>query len=231
MKSIKTIQGKIHIVEDFISPDTANFISSAISKFVIPAPDKSVFAGPSCSNRADLIGPIKTITEYNDDPDYNVAIDLISNLSYSMAKTISDFYSEDYVLKTIFYNKMISGAKNTLHMDNNYIEEGSHKIKFREGSAKDKSGLLYLNCDCDGGVLSFPLQEFSVKPKPGTFIFFEGNKETPHEVLEITGGERHNLVSFFWPKELSNNEELAKAAHNPMPEVQATIGIIKNDIR
>lgn len=225
MKSIKTISNKIHIVENFISPDTAKFMARVTDKYVVPAPDPSVFGGPSASEGADKIGPLDTIIDYLEDPEYNLVIDLISMLSPLMAKTISDFYKEDYVLKTIFYSKMTAGGKNTLHMDNNYINADTHDIHIRPGSANDKSGLLYLDSDCKGGDLSFPLQDFKIKPKPGTFIFFEGNEDTPHEVTEVISGSRHNLISFFWPKE--NDSFVEKNLHGKAPEEQTTVEFMK----
>ena len=227
MKSIKTIGDKIHIIENFISEDTAKLIVSGIDTHVVPAPDPSVFAGPSASSGADTIDLVSPIREYLPDPKYNISIDLISMLAPLMSKTISDFYEEEYVLKSIFYNKMIKGGKNTLHMDNNYIDADTDELRERPGSMRDKSGLLYLYSDSEGGELYFPLQDLRIKPKSGTFIFFEGNEDTPHEVTEVLSGERHNLVSFFWPKELNSGGWVDKNLNQRTPEKQTTVEFIK----
>ena len=50
MKNIQTIGNEIHIIENFISEDTARFISRSIDPYVVQAPDPSVFGGPSASD-------------------------------------------------------------------------------------------------------------------------------------------------------------------------------------
>ncbi len=227
MKNIQTIGNEIHIIENFISEDTAKFISRSIDPYVVQAPDPSVFGGPSASDGADLIDPVNTIRDYSEDSNYNIAIDLMSMIAPLMSKTLTDFYKEDYVLKTIFYSKMVTGGKNTLHMDNNYIADETDSIEHRPGSTKDRSGLLYLDSNCEGGELFFPLQDFRIKPKPGTFIFFEGNEYTPHEVTEVKSGERHNIISFFWPKEKSTGGFIEKNLVNTVAEKQTTIEFMK----
>lgn len=227
MKNIQTIGNEIHIIENFISEDTARFISKSIDPYVVPAPDPSVFGGPSASDGADSIDHLNTIREYSDDANYNIAIDLMSMIAPLMSKTLTEFYKEDYVLKTIFYSKMIAGGKNTLHMDNNYIADETDSIEPRPGSSKDRSGLLYLDSNCEGGELFFPLQNFRIKPKPGTFIFFEGNEYTPHEVTEVISGERHNIISFFWPKGLSTEVSVDKNLLNTVAEKQTTVDFMK----
>ena len=65
--------------------------------------------------------------------------------------------------------------------------------------AFDKSGLLYLNDDYEGGELVFPEQSLSIKAEAGSLIFFEGDYKKPHGVNEVISGNRYNLVTFYEP--------------------------------
>jgi hypothetical protein len=235
MKNIKSIDGKIHIIEDFISPDTAMFIYKAINPHVDMSHQKagpSVFSGPSAGDNAEEVGIKRPIAHYNNDPMYNVGIDLLSLICPMMSRVISDFYKEDYDLKTAFYSKMVTGGRNVLHMDNRFVSTKDELLE-RPGADSDRSGLLYFYSDCEGGELNFPFQNFKIKPKPGTFIFFTGDEEVPHEVTPVLSGERNNLISFFWPA-VRNSDEFYKtqrytnARNGIHQEVQTTLEFLEN---
>jgi hypothetical protein len=64
------------------------------------------------------------------------------------------------------------------------------------------SGLLYLNTkgvDFEGGSLFFEEFDLDYSPEAGDLVLFNGDLEHRHEVREILGGVRKNLV-FFWAK-------------------------------
>lgn len=194
---------QINIIENYISDDTAKFLCDVVGPNTIITPDPGVMGGPSKTQFDNSLKLGNPIGEYTTDKNYNIAIDILTMLSTSIAKTISDHYDNQYVTKTIFYNKMISGAKNVLHMDNYYLNSETNEFLNRNMSHEDKSAILYLNNgnEYEGGEIHFPLQDLKLKPKAGTLIFFEGGKNLPHEVFEIVSGERHNIISFFWKKE------------------------------
>lgn len=212
----------INIIENYISLDTANFLCKVIGPTTVETPDKSVWGGPSKIQDGDDLKLGNPISPYTQNAEYNVALDILTMLATSMSKTISDHYNLQYVPKSIFYSKMTEGAKNSLHMDNLYLSSDTDTLTDRPFSNGDKSGLLYLNSDYEGAELHFPLDNLKFKPKPGTFIFFEGNEENPHEVLPMLSGERHNIISFYWDKLKSGSGASLKVGYNGLPEKQLT---------
>jgi hypothetical protein len=197
---------KIHVIENFVSQETANFLVDNIKNFTRESPDKGISAGPMLSTGLEKISLLHKmpwdVPEFNNK---NIVIDIITMLIGSMSKTICDFYNLDYIPTNFFYSKMTEGGKNDLHMDNYYIENNVPVPK--PYNNEDRSGLLYLNEEYEGGILSFPNQNLNLKPKTGTFIFFTGDNTVPHEVTPVISGERHNIVSFYWPKTKLGNRQ------------------------
>lgn len=203
---MKSIDNKIHIIENFISMETAKFLVENIGPTTKEAPDPAIFGGPMLgleSNDFNTESKVKwTFEEYNEKN--NISLDIFTMLIHAMEKTISNFYKKEYYPVQVFYSKMIIGGKNDLHLDNYTKEkskEGNFEIIERPFSKNDRSGLLYLNEDYTGGDLIFPEQELVLRPKPGTFIFFEGDDSVPHEVTAVQSGERHNIISFYGLKD------------------------------
>lgn len=199
---MKSIDGKIHIIENYISKDTCNFIVNSFKEDLVPAPRELYYTTQVNLGvlEAYKVKPSNPVRNYTDNINKNISTDILTLLCQMMSKTVSDFYQEEYILKTICYQKMIQGAKNTMHADNLYFNKDGNVIE-RETEKMDRSGLLYLSEEYDGGELYFPNQNFTLKPKSGMFVFFEGNTDVIHEVKEITRGDRTNIVSFFWPAE------------------------------
>lgn len=203
-KYIQTHHDKIHIIEEFISKETAQYLIDSFKPIFSETPNKTFKSGPSFNqNRQGVLTPQNCIFDYNQGVP-NMAVDLYNAIAFTMQKTMSDFFDMPLDYKTLNYGLMLEGAKNTLHMDNVYLDS-SLNLKPKPFDSNDRSGLLYLNDCYQGGELYFPKQNFKIKPWAGTFIFFEGNQEIPHEVLEVTGGERYNIVSFLWHKDNYGN--------------------------
>lgn len=190
---MEIIDNKIFIIENFISDITANFIVDNFSKNLKPTHQDGVYVGIGSNdeNTSKVSGKNK-IFEYDRKSD--IAIDLITGLSTSMEKTMSEIFKNKLVMKSFCYNYMKSGGKNPLHYDN-YSEEYSN----------DYSGVLYLTDSYVGGGLSFPKQNILLHPKPGTFICFIGDESVEHEVQEVTDGDRVNIICFF-EKETKNGK-------------------------
>jgi Rps23 Pro-64 3,4-dihydroxylase Tpa1-like proline 4-hydroxylase len=55
------------------------------------------------------------------------------------------------------------------------------------------ASIVYLNDDYEGGEISFPELNITIKPKPGTLISFPGNKHYLHEVKKVLSGTRFTL--------------------------------------
>jgi len=198
---MQVIDNKIHIIENYISKDSARLIVDSFKDDLNKTPRDLFLTGPNFGpESAYKIGPSNPIASYQEDINKNIGIDLLTILCQMMSKTISDFYKKEYILKTFCYQVMQEGARNPLHSDNYYYNKDGKVIE-RETEKNDKSGLLYLSEDHEGGEIYFPAQDFTLVPKAGMFVFFEGNLDVLHEVKTITKGNRHNLVSFFWPSE------------------------------
>jgi predicted 2-oxoglutarate/Fe(II)-dependent dioxygenase YbiX len=59
------------------------------------------------------------------------------------------------------------------------------------------SSVVYLNEDYEGGELWFPKQDYRTKPATGTLILFPATIMYPHEVAEITGGNKYTYSLFL----------------------------------
>jgi len=228
---------EINIIENFIGKDTCDFINNSLSDKLNPTPNKFILGGPcgwigehrythsiSNSNKNSMVWPNK-IEGYQNDINYNITIDMLSLIFNGMVKLVSEHYQEEYVMRSFFCGAMLPGAKNTLHMDNHYINSDTNTITERTNSHWDKSGILYLNDEYTGGNIYFPLQDLKLKPNPGTFIFFEGNSKVPHEVEEVQSGIRKNIITFFIKKDKAHmimGWENADSG-NDGPETQLTM--------
>ena len=138
------------------------------------------------------------VADYKDSPEYNISIDLYTNIVFTINSLISNVFNEQHIVKSYFFSCMEAGAFNDIHMDN-YYQDDDGEIHQRLQYISNKSGLLYLNDDYEGGELIFPNQKISLKPETGTLVFFEGDYEKPHGVQEVKDGLRYNLVTFYEP--------------------------------
>jgi len=194
IKEVQTYFGKIHVIENFISPHTAKLLINLQSKYLTPTPHNKFISGGFAGYS---ITPYEYVSGYTNNPEFDIALDLFQNIANSMVDAVSIFYETPFVAKTMFYSHMMPGAENKLHMDNHYIsEDGS--LKIRENEYEDRAALLYLNEDYTGGELFFPLQDWEYKPKPGTLVFFEGDYTIPHGVKKVESGSRINMISFLY---------------------------------
>lgn len=235
---IKEITAGIFAIENYISLETCNFLSNCFDSSITPTSRRSIYAGPSFSEKTPKQGlsdgqnyfkydhPEKGSQEAND---YQIGLDILAGIADRTAKTISHHYNGDYYLKSMFWSRMLSGAKNTLHMDNWY-ETSNGDLKPRPFNKHDRSGLLYLNDDFEGGEIRFIKNDFIIKPKPGTFIFFEGNLDSAHEVLEVTSGVRNNIISFYGDNEFYSSDTNIQIENLEIKidEVQSTEESLKN---
>ena len=216
------LNSPINIIENYISKDTCNFLISCYNETFKENPEgrPGILGGPSdTAGRSHMIGPGKyAFPGYEQNFYKNIATDLTTNIINSMSRTISDFYNDRVDPRVIFFSKMIEGSFIDPHFDN-YLNDGQKvyphgtekTIIDKIGFKTDYSGLLYLNDSYEGGEINFTQYDIKLKPKPGTFIFFEGNKNTMHGVNKIISGERINLVSFYWSTEYNKKyfEELS----------------------
>ena len=201
------MENKLVIIEDFISKESCDFIIKNFRDRFRETPNVGIYGGPNQGiDRAWYVGNKNPVSHYSEVYDENVAVDLLTGICNNVVRTMSQYYNVELDPRSIFYSKMTKGSMLNEHYDNFEpdgqiaIPLGSDESIINElGFEVDYSGLLYLNDDYQGGEIVFPKQEISMKPKPGTLIFFMGDMEFPHSVNEIIDGERLNVVSFYWP--------------------------------
>lgn len=107
------------------------------------------------------------------------------------------------------YIKTLSETRNIKHLPRINSDEGYQLLHYSEGyffkeHCDDYGGLsrvitctLNISDDHDGGVFRFLRGEFDVQLKAGDAVVFPANFLFPHEVTEITRGERHAIVTWF----------------------------------
>lgn len=64
-------------------------------------------------------------------------------------------------------------------------------------SSRSLSVLSYLNDDYEGGEISFPQSNITLKPKAGTIIFFPSNFIYVHTIAKMKSGVRYAIPSWF----------------------------------
>jgi hypothetical protein len=193
---MKNIDGKLFILEDFIFPETCEFLIKEFSKDLKNIGKPGIFGGPGGDEKqkASLTSSLNKISNKTEDAEYNIAIDFFTSICTNIEKTASIIFKKDLVLRSYFYSHMKEGGKNSLHTDN-----------YSEDYANDYSSILYLSDSYEGGLINFPKIQTSLRPKPGTLLAFVGNEELEHEVQEVSGGNRVNIICFLNEREKNEN--------------------------
>lgn len=194
IKDVQEIAEGVFLVENYISKDTCNLLIKEFSKNLSDTPRPNIRGGISGQSvkQPNIAG------EYSDNPLYNIALDMHNGILFSINDLVSNIFKSPHQIKTYFFSSMLPGGFNDVHMDNHYFDDDGN-ILVKPKMAFDKSGLLYLNDDYEGGELVFPEQNLSIKAKSGSLIFFEGDYKKPHGVNEVTSGTRYNIVTFYQP--------------------------------
>jgi hypothetical protein len=200
------MENNIEILENFLSEDSCNFIINSFNDSFSETENLGIYGGPSHGiESAWQIGSNKKFSEYPENINKNISIDLLTSSIISIKQILSKKYNVEIDLRTIFYSKMTSGSEIKEHYDN-YEPDGSFYLPYGTdpfaanelGLEPDYSAILYLNNNYMGGEIEFPLQKLKLKPNPGTLIFFRGDMNFPHLVNKVESGERINLIMFLW---------------------------------
>jgi len=64
-------------------------------------------------------------------------------------------------------------------------------------SSRSLSVLSYLNDDYEGGEISFPQSNITLKPKAGSIVFFPSNFIYVHTIAKMKSGVRYAIPSWF----------------------------------
>lgn len=168
---------KILIVDEFISNDECLDLIKEFNAKTENIPDANIKSGFSVSGN-------EAIDFYQNSTDFK------NSIFKKICITLSEFYSEEIEIKSMFHSLMLPGSINPLHWDN-YVQDGE----------KDISTILYLNEGIEGGKLHFPDHGIKITPRAGRLVFFVGDESLMHEVEPVISNERQALVGFCWPKE------------------------------
>jgi predicted 2-oxoglutarate/Fe(II)-dependent dioxygenase YbiX len=107
------------------------------------------------------------------------------------------------------YFEALSGSRNIKHLPKVSADEGYCLLHYSEGyyfkehcdqganMSRVLTCTLNISDDHDGGLFRFLRGEFDVKLNAGDAVLFPSNFLFPHEVTEITRGERHAIVTWF----------------------------------
>lgn len=63
--------------------------------------------------------------------------------------------------------------------------------------SRDLSSTIYFNDSYSGGEILFPNQKLKIKPSAGSLITFPTSHHYPHEVIEVTDGNRWTITNFW----------------------------------
>jgi len=119
------------------------------------------------------------------------------NFNISNHEVYPSFYNE--------LNTMVSSSDPDLHLSGLAtiqrmqpgVELKSHTDQHTDPSIKYAT-IVYINDDYLNGELFFPNLGIELKPKPGTLLFFPGDKEHEHGVRHVgEGPTRYVLVGFI----------------------------------
>lgn len=120
---------------------------------------------------------------------------------------VEGFFGEDFVVGSqIYFRKWVQGHIQHMHLDHAFSEG---KLDFRLHGDEPESAMpiafhdvatvLYYNDDFEGGELTFPNCDVSIKPKPGMLVMFPCTELYGHGVKEILSGERY-ISAHFWTR-------------------------------
>lgn len=164
---------RIHIIENFISPEDAETL---ISEQINPSE-----TNPYPDYYKDRFGG--TAFPYN-----KIVMDILrkyGKLSNEVHKIQNGFVNPIYVFKS-FGSHWTSGSKGHLHLDAQGPEPWI-----------EWSTIIYLNSpeEYEGGVIYFPNQNFEYKPKQYSAVFFpSAGSEYIHGITTVTSGQRHTAL-------------------------------------
>jgi hypothetical protein len=190
----------VQIIKNFIKTEDAHFVVNNFSKHLSPVEDKpSVFEDlfirkpvPMPDHRLDINNTFDSAQE-------SFASAQINNFMYLAKLEIEKFYDTKLTKCVGGMTRLTINAATDLHADM-YNLDGTELEDDEDAKILQYSGLIYLSDygkDFLGGILKFPEQELDIYPETGMFVFFKGDHTHPHEVSEVTSGNRHAIVMFF----------------------------------
>jgi len=126
-----------------------------------------------------------------DYPFYNEEIELWNILTSTV-----DFALEEYYKLYPFARANLKGRERPNILK--YVSGGELPPHQDIGvSSRSLSVLSYLNDDYEGGEISFPQSNVTLKPKAGSIVFFPSNFIYVHTIAKMKSGVRYAIPSWF----------------------------------
>lgn len=120
-------------------------------------------------------------------------LNISSQLFGALDETLKHYSTQIYP----FAEKNIKSREKTMHLLR-YDQSGYLPAHQDQGvSTRVLSVLLYLNDDYEGGEITFRHSNITMKPEPGSVLFFPSNFLYVHEVAPITKGPRYALPNWY----------------------------------
>lgn len=138
-----------------------------------------------------FIPQVKHISKH--DIYYNEQKFISSELFGALDITLEHYTKELYP----FAENNIKSREHTMHLLR-YDQSGYLPAHQDQGvSSRVLSVLLYLNDDYEGGEITFRQSNLTLKPEPGSVLFFPSNFLYVHEVAPVTKGPRYALPNWY----------------------------------
>jgi len=119
-------------------------------------------------------------------------IDPGADLLAAIHRAINEQTDHTVWADTINYAAWRQGDQQAPHADSENPDGSPHPYPWRQVGC-----VLYLNSDYSGGEVYFPQHDITLKPEPGTLVWFPGTTEYMHGVRPITEGFRLTIASFW----------------------------------
>lgn len=120
-------------------------------------------------------------------------LNISSQLFGALDETLKHYSTQIYP----FAEKNIKSREKTMHLLR-YDQSGYLPAHQDQGvSTRVLSVLLYLNDDYEGGEITFRHSNITMKPEPGSVLFFPSNFLYVHEVAPVTKGPRYALPNWY----------------------------------
>ena len=186
--------GKVIIIEDFLSQDEISKLDSFMRNFDYDGllEHKFKYWDKRLLNQSVM----------NDNPGYEDRMaGVMPTLEALLARTkdVLDKSDHEDAWSTAPYNliKMFPDSSKVRFENDDYLEMFVHiDNQDHMESPIFWGSVFYINDDYEGGEIYYPEYEYQYKPKPGSMVLHEGN--TRHGVKRVLSGERYcgaSLVS------------------------------------
>jgi hypothetical protein len=215
------LNNKNRITKDIVIYE--NFIDPQVAAKLVKVLDKHAELGTISWMPISFYESYSSVLPQDNDEhvvDEGLPSDIFTQMKKGIIDAVASVHDLDpKIISQIGYHtqKWEPGAYARKHSDNT-DEHGNSGAFTRSRYA----AFLYLNDDFEGGLLQFPDQEISIKPKVGMLAAFDGGFNNMHEVTLITSGVRYTIGSFWDDREEdAYPQELRDAWAEEMRETRA----------